>query len=322
MEKQKMKIVGLLGAIIFLLLAPSFLDSYWIRVITGIFLFAIMAEALNIIVGYCGYPAFGNIVFFGIGAYTTGVLMNKVAAPFIPSMIAGGVLSALYAAVLGLPILRLKGHYFAVCTLGVSEATREIVDNMVSLTGGGQGMTVPLIPKPIEWINLYFYYLTLGILGVTILVVFLISRSRLGYTLRAIRGDEDAALTMGINTTRYKIIAWSISAFFTALAGGIYAYWFTHIETTTVFALFIGIKFWIMYLLGGGGTVFGPVIGAFLLEFLSEWVWGKFLFIHTAVLGGIVVLVIIFMPQGFMKLVRQRLSFATLMANIRENRVT
>lgn len=309
-------------AIIFFLLAPSFVGGYWTRVLTSIFMFAIMAEALNIIAGYCGYAAFGNVVFFGLGAYTTGVLMNKVGAPFIPSMIAGGVLPALYAAILGLPILRLKGHYFAVATLGVNEATREIIDNLVKLTGGGQGMTMPIIPRPIEWINLYFYYLTLAILGVTILVVFLISRRRLGYTLRAIRGDEDAALTMGINATRYKVTAWSLSAFFTGLAGGIYAYWFTYMEPAIVFSLFISVKFWIMLLLGGGGTVFGPVIGAFLLEFISELVWGEFLFIHAAVFGGIIILVVIFMPQGFMKLIRQRLSFATLMANIRENRVT
>jgi branched-chain amino acid transport system permease protein len=321
MGKRAKMAVGLILAVVFLIFAPYMAGAYWTKVLTSIFLFGITAEALNIIAGYTGYPAFGNVGFFGLGAYVVGVLMTKVNCPFVPAMLMGGVICAILAALYGLPVLRLKGHYFAIATLGISEFTKEIINNWPSLTGGGDGITMPIIPKSPEWISLYFYYLNFIVLAVCTACVWLISRSRFGYTLRAIRGNEDAAMTMGINTAHYKALAWAISAFFTALAGGIYAYWFTYIDPGAVFDLFISVKMWVMLLLGGGMTVFGPVVGAFLFEFLSEIIWGKFLFIHAAVLGVAIILIVLFMPQGFMKLIRQRVTLATFLANIRENRV-
>jgi branched-chain amino acid transport system permease protein len=322
MQKRKKMGIALVLAVLVLIFAPFFSGGYWTKVLTGVFMFGITAEALNIIAGYTGYAAFGNVGFFGLGAYVVGVLMTKVNFPFLPAMLIGGVIAALLAALYGLPILRLKGHYFAIATLGISEFTREIIYNWPSLTGGGNGITMPIIQRSPEWINFYFYYLNLIVLAVCTTCVWLISRSRFGYTLRAIRGNEDAAMTMGINTRNYKVLAWAISAFFTALAGGIYAYWFTYIEPGAVFDLFISVKMWVMLLLGGGMTVLGPLVGAFLFEILSEIIWGEFLFIHAAVLGVVIILIVLFMPQGFMKLIRQRIGLATFLANIRENRVT
>ncbi len=322
MQKGKKMGIGLVLAVLVLIFTPFFSGGYWTKVLTGVFMFGITAEALNIIAGYTGYAAFGNVGFFGLGAYVVGVLMTKVNFPFLPAMLIGGVIAALLAALYGLPILRLKGHYFAIATLGISEFTREIIYNWPSLTGGGDGITMPIIQRSPEWINFYFYYLNLIVLAVCTTCVWLISRSRFGYTLRAIRGNEDAAMTMGINTRNYKVLAWAISAFFTALAGGIYAYWFTYIEPGAVFDLFISVKMWVMLLLGGGMTVLGPLVGAFLFEILSEIIWGEFLFIHAAVLGMVIILIVLFMPQGFMKLIRQRIGLATFLANIRENRVT
>jgi branched-chain amino acid transport system permease protein len=322
MEKTKKAAIGLILAIVFLIFAPFFSGAYWTKVLSSVFMFGITAEALNIIAGYTGYPAFGNVGFFGLGAYVVGVLMTKVSLPFIPALLISGGIAALFAVLFGLPVLRLKGHYFAIATLGIAEFIQAIVYNWTSLTGGGDGITMPIIQKSPEWVNLYFYYLNFIVLVLCTACVWLISRSRFGYTLRAIRGNEDAAMTMGINTRNYKVLAWAISAFFTGLAGGIYAYWFTYIDPGSVFDLFISVKMWVMLLLGGGMTVFGPLVGAFLFEMLSEVIWGEFLFIHAAVLGGVIILIVLFMPQGFMKLIRQRISLATFLANIRENRVT
>lgn len=308
-------------ALIFLITAPFFLSGYWVRLLTSIFMFAVMAESWNILAGFCGYPSFGNVVFFGLGAYTTCILMVKLHQSFWVGAIAGAILCAIYAIVLGLPILRLKGHYFAVATLGLSEATKELVTNLDKITNGSEGISLPIIPGDVKVIYAAFYYGMFGIMIVTILFTYWMSKRRLGYAFQAIRADEEAALVTGINTTWYKTIAWSVSAFFTGLAGGVYAYWTAFINPEGVFDVAITVKMLIMTFLGGPGTVIGPIIGAFIFEFLSEVVWSTFVNIHAAFLGVLIVLVVIFMPGGFMKLMKGKLSLSYLLANIRENRI-
>jgi branched-chain amino acid transport system permease protein len=307
--------------LILLVIAPFFLTGYWVRTFTDIFMFAILASAWNLIAGFCGYPAFGNVVFFGIGAYTTGILMTKLQVPLFPAVITGGILSIVLAILLGFPLLRLRGHYFAIATLGVNEALREVVTNLTDLTGGGYGISVPIIPGKVEAVLAFFYFIMLGLLVVIIIVSQIILRSRFGFACRAIRSDEDAAAVTGINTTMYKISAWSVSAFFTGIVGGVYAAWMSYIDPGSVFDMAIAIKFCIMVLLGGAGTVFGPVFGAIILEAVALVVWTKFLVLHAAVLGFIIMLVVIFMPRGFMQFVKGRLSMPALLANIRENKV-
>lgn len=305
----------------FLVAAPALLTGYWIRTLTDIFMFAVLAASWNLIAGYCGYPAFGNVVFFGLGAYATGILMTKGQLSLLWAVAAGGVLAVVLAVLLGWPLLRLKGHYFAIATLGVNEALREIVINLTDLTGGGYGISLPVLPGKVKLILALFYFLMLGLLAAVILLTQLISQSRFGFGCRAIRADEDAAAVLGIHTTKYKIIAWSLSALFTGLAGGIYAAWMTYIDPASVFDMSISIKFCIMVLLGGAGTVWGPILGAFILEVISVLVWSKFVILHAAVLGFIIILVVILMPRGFMQFMRGRLSMAVLLANIKENRI-
>ena len=308
-------------ALIFLIVAPTFLTGYWIRTLTDIFMFAILATSWNLIAGYCGYAAFGNVVFFGLGAYTTGILMTKVHMSFFLGVAAGGILSVLLAIILGFPLLRLKGHYFAIATLGVNEALREIVINLTNLTGGGYGISLPILPGKVHIILAFFYFLMLGLLVAAVILTQIISKKRLGFAFRAIRADEEAASLSGINTRMYKIIAWSLSALFTGLAGGVYAVWITYIDPVSVFDMSIAIKFCIMVLLGGAGTVFGPVIGAFILEIISILVWSKFAVLHAAILGFIIILVVILMPRGFMQFIKGRLSMAALLAHVKENRI-
>ena len=321
MSIRNWKWIGFGIAFLFLITAPFFLSAYWVRLLTSVFMFAVMAESWNILAGFCGYPSFGNAVFFGLGAYTTCILMVKLHQPFLVGVIAGAILCTIYAIVLGFPILRLKGHYFAIATLGLSEATKELVTNLEKITKGSEGISLPIIPGDVKVIYAAFYFAMFGIMIVTILFTYWMSKRRLGYAFQAIRADEEAALVTGINAAWYKTIAWSASAFFTGLVGGVYAYWTAFINPEGVFNVAITVKMLLMTFLGGPGTVFGPIVGAFIFEFLSELVWSTFVNVHAAFLGVLIVLVVIFMPGGFMKLIKGKLSLASLLAHIKENRI-
>jgi branched-chain amino acid transport system permease protein len=300
---------------------PFLIEGYWVRVTTSILMYAIVTAALNIIAGFAGYAAFGNIVFFGIGAYTTAMLMLRVGFPWWGGVIVGGLLAAIYAILLGIPILRLRGHYFAIATLGINRATEQIALDWGSFTGGGKGITLPLPKMEIQQFYAMIYFIMFGLLLLTVLVNFMISRSRLGYALRAIRDNEDAAEASGIFPARCKITAWAISAFLTGLTGGVFAYWFSFIEPATVFDIMIAVKAFVMMMLGGAGTVLGPVLGAFLIEWISETVWGKFLTLHMMILGIIMVAVVILIPKGMLEMFRRKFSLAGLWRNLKNQAV-
>ena len=304
------KVLGLscVAAGIFLTCCPFFLSAYWLRILTNIFMFAILSQAINIISGYTGYPAFGNVVFFGLGAYSTGVLMVKFHTSFAITIPIGIAVCLLFTLLFGIPVLRLKGHYFAIATLGLNEATRAIVDNLTGLTGGGMGLSLPLPPGNIEAIAWFFYFVLFGTMVMIILATYVLSISRFGYACRSIRADEEAAKSMGINTTRYKTIAWMVSAAFTGIAGSVYAYWMSYIEPSAVFDMTIAIKSFVMFLLGGAGTVIGPVLGAFFIELISTFAWGHLLNYHIGALGVIIILVVILMPRGFILFLQDRFS--------------
>ena len=307
-------------ACLFLLIAPMGIRGYWVRLLTNMFMFGVLAESVNIIAGYCGYLALGNMLFFGLGAYVVAVLMAKLAFGFTLSLIIAGLGASLFSVVVGLPILRLKGQYFLMATMGLLELLREITTNL-PVTGGGQGITLPMFPGAAATANHYFYYLMLGLMFACILCTFYISRSPLGYALSAIRFDEEAASVMGINPTIYKTWAWALSAFFTGLAGGTYAYWMSYIDPGEAFQMTPSIKMYLMMVLGGRATVLGPVIGAFFIEFISEVVWGEFLELHFLILGLILVIVVVFAPKGLMGLSQKGFSLSRLIAGIKENRI-
>lgn len=303
-----------------LLLAPLVLGGYWVRVFSNIFMFAAMAQSLNIMAGFTGYADFGNTVFFGLGAYTTAVLTAKGGAPVLLAVVAGGLTGAALASLIGLPLLRLRGHYFAIATIGVLEAAREVIAN-IGFLGGGMGITLPIFAGKPEVFYTAVYYLLFGVLLAYTGVAWWLSRSKFGYALRTIKADEEAAGAMGIHTTRYKIRAWRLSAFCTGLVGGIYAYWLNFIEPPIVFDIMISVKVWLILLLGGAGTALGPIAGAMILELLQAVIWGGLLRGHMLILGAVLVLVVIFMPTGFIALARKRFSPATVLADLRANRI-
>lgn len=305
-----------LGALAFVGAAPRLLSAFMVQFGINLFMLAILAESWNIIGGFTGYASFGNVAFFGLGAYTTGILMTKVALPLPVALAGATVVPMLFAAAIGLPILRLKGHYFAIATLGVAETVREVVYN-VELTGAGTGLVMPIARTPA-----LFFYLMLAILVAVTLVNGWLARSRFGYGLVAIREDEDAAAAMGIDTARYKTIAFAISGAFAGITGGVFAYWITFIDPDAVFRVIITIQMIIMAVFGGAGTVVGPLLGALVLASVSEVLSTQLVALAELFNGLIVILVVLFMPKGLLEVLKAgRGSFRVMTRNLREYRV-
>jgi branched-chain amino acid transport system permease protein len=285
------------AGLIVLCVAPLGISPYWLRVLTSVLMYVIITQGLNVIVGITGYHAFGNGVFFGIGAYACGACMAW-GLPFAIGVAGAIVVSAACALMLGWPILRLKGHYFAIATVALNLAAVQIIIQIGGITGGAQGLALPLStwePKPLY---VAIYYLMLVGAVVSTAIVALLLKLPLGFALRAIRDSERAAAVMGINTTKAKVFAWAISAAMTGFAGGVWAYWITFIEPSSAFDPGVGVKAYIMLIIGGMGSILGPVIGAFLLEIVSTLVWGSFLQAHQLILGLLIIIICIVAPNG------------------------
>ncbi len=283
---------ALVLACVYLALIPTIGTGYWVRTLTFIFMFAVLAAGWNLIGGFAGYAAFGQVGWFGMGAYSVAVAMSKWHWPFYPALALGTALPAAAALAVGLPVLRLRGHYFAIATLGIAITLRELVNNF-DLTGAGSGLSTPLGPS-----FSYYYYLMFGAMLLAVAVTWMLRRSRLGYALLAIRENESAAATLGVNTTLAKAAAFAISAALAGLVGAIYAYWTAFIDPSTVFDLTFNVRMIVMVILGGTGTILGPVIGAFLLEGISQTLWSSFPAEHLIFFGIAVVLIVLFVPAG------------------------
>ena len=315
---------------------PLLTDRLWFRIATIIAMFIVMATAWNIIGGIAGYAAFGNVAFFGIGAYTTGMLITKANWPFLIALPFAPVVSAAFAALVGLPLLRLRGHYFAVASLGVGVAVGELVQNIdykgQPLFGGATGLFLPIYS--VDNRGLFFFYLMVAAAAVSIAITWWVLRSKFGYGLIAIRENEDAAAVVGVNTTIYKVAAYALAAALTGLAGGIFSQWNVFINQDNVFPIEYNVQMILMALLGGTGTVFGPAAGAVLLQLLIQFLGGTLPisfdlpFVSTTarpvvaqiILGVLLVGVVIFVPRGVIDFFggRTRLSLAYLRQSLRE----
>ena len=281
-----------------------------VRVVTAVLMFVALAQAWNIIGGFTGYACFGQVAFFGIGGYTTAVLMEHANWSFWWALPVSAAGCAMFAGLIGLPLLRLRGHYFAIATLGVAEGMREVITNLGPLTGGGAGITVPTVAgRGTPWLgNDGFYLLFLALAVLAVAVAVLISRSRFGYGLRAINQDEDAAAAAGVNTTRAKVAALSVSAVITALVGSAYAFQQITIYPQRLFDVDITVTMIVMVVIGGAGTVLGPLVGAVGLQFVSEYLRQAYPQEHILVLGAVIVLVVLLFPAGLLTAARDAVS--------------
>ncbi len=262
-------------------------------------LLATLAQGWNIIGGYTGYASFGNSVFFGLGSYGTAIAMVQWHLPFGVGLVFGAVLAVVFALVLGIPVLRLRGHYFAIATLALSQVMTAIVSNL-EIAGRNTGLVLPLLNG-----DPLFYELSLALLVLATLTVFWIAHSRFGFGLIAIRENEDAAASMGINTTLYKVLAFAISGIFSALAGGIHAYWITFIDPVSAFDLSLNVKMIIMTVFGGPASILGPVVGAFVLSGISEILSSAISSVASLFFGAVIIVAVVFMPRGLADVLRR-----------------
>lgn len=297
--RTRIAILALLVAVLVALLA--FGDNYVLRLATTVAMYVTLAVAWNIVGGFTGYPSFATAAFFGLGAYVGGIALSK-GVPLAAAWIGAGIVTALFATLLGLAILHLRGHYFAIGSLVVADVLREVTNSWTSLTGGGMGLNVPLVGGSSSS-QAQFFLLSMSAVAVAVILAAIwIARSRLGVALRCIEQNEDAAQVIGIDTRRAKVAAFAISSLFIGIVGAIYASWVTYIDPTDVYDVSLSVKPIIMGLLGGVGTIAGPVIGAFAFLALEELIWRNSLEFHAGILGLLVVALVLFLPGGLREL--------------------
>ena len=282
-------------------------------------LLAVLAQGWNIIGGYTGYASFGNSVFYGLGSYGVAIAMVQWHLPFAVGLLFGVALAVAFALLLGVPVLRLRGHYFAIATLALAGVMAAIVSN-IPLAGQNIGLVLPPLND-----DRLFYGLALGLMLISTGVVWWLTRSRFGFGLIAIRENEDGAAVMGVNTTLYKVLAFTLSGVLSSLAGGIHAYWITFLDPESAFDIGLNVKMIIMAVFGGAGTVLGPVIGAFTLSAISEWLSSEVTSIATLFFGVVIIAAVVLMPHGLMDLARRArlrtLTWRYLGENVRANKL-
>ena len=336
MLSDKKELSGITLIILFGVLSPILFPNYRIQ-LSELWIFMVFASTWNIQGGKMGYNSFGNIIFFGLGMYLCASTQIAYALDLAEWTAAGGVktfvhtasqyfiglplgliiaglVPALIAGFLGSLILGLRGHYFAICTLGIGIAAGEFATS-VSIWGGGQGMTVPVWPK-VDGQDLdflgggmnFFYTLSFLLFVSTFFTLRWLFSTRFGLILTAIRDNEDKAEAMGIPTMRYKVTGWVFSAFFMGIAGGIYGNINGYIEPTEVaFAgATFGVYMVLMTILGGKGTLWGPIIGALVFQVFKEFFWTFFLGWQLVALGFLIIVIVVFFPEGIMGWLRQK----------------
>jgi branched-chain amino acid transport system permease protein len=271
----------------------------------------ILASSINIIMGYTGYVSFGHIVFFGIGGYIAFYLMQTFQAHFVLAALVGGGVSSLIAFLMGSAVLRLRGAYFALATIGINEAFRSFVSNFEPF-GGSIGMffnfSVYDAYGGAKNAGQFAYYAMVALALATIAASFLVKKSKFGLGLMAIREDQDAAQVLGINPARMKVITYTISAFFPAVAGAIFFFKNGIIEPGPAFELHRSIEALVMVMLGGFGTVTGPIFGAVVYERLRGFLITNPTLsqAHLVIAGAMLLIIVLFVPAGLIGWLRNR----------------
>lgn len=295
-------------ALLLLLIFPLIQRSqYYQHVMVMTMMAAVLASSWNILGGYAGYTSLGHAAFFGLGGYLVALTHNRFGwHPFISTWFLAFIVTGV-ALVLGWISLRTHGSAFVVVTIAMVFIFRIVALNLSSITNGARGLTQPRpgwdgVPWSPEFIKIPFHYIMLILLCLTIFISWRIRQSKFGLGLIAIREDEGKAEAVGINTMLYKVLAFGISAYFMGVAGGIYSYFFTYIDPQFIFDIFTGVTMVLIAILGGRGTLWGPVLGAFIMEPLGNWIIGTFggTQIHLTIFGGILLMVMLFMPQGIL----------------------
>lgn len=291
-RSNRLKVAVIIALLVACSVLPFLLGGYQQRVATYILFGIILASGYNIIGGLAGYPSFGHAVFIGMGAYSTGILMNRFGVPFEVTILTGGLIAAVFALVTGPPLLRLQGHYFAIATLVLQLAVMRGV-NSVPFLGGGTGW-----PAVVDYGQVEFYFMFLVLALLAIGLVWLIRRSRFGYGLRALSLNEEHAEMVGVPTTMYKTTAYVLSAIPVGIAGVLFAGWLNFVQVATVFEVELSINMILYVLLGGVGTLTGPIIGAIALETVNQYLWANYPNLHILWYGLLIIGIVLYLPGG------------------------
>lgn len=312
------------------IVAPLLFPAYRIQ-LSELWLFIVFALTWDLVGGQMGYNSFGNVVFIGVGMYTCAIvqvgLLYSVAdytaargggtdfvfgpADYIKGLAlglpAGAIAAGLTAGVLGSAVLGMRGHYFAICTLGLGVAAGELAAGWEWI-GAGAGLTAPTPPDEIGDTNTLFYYFSFALAVVTFAVMGWLYRTRFALAINAIRDNEDKAEAMGLPTKQIKVMAWIIAAVFLGVAGGVYGNLKRFIDPTDVAfsGATIGVWMVLMAILGGKGTLVGPVTGAIVFQFTKEFFWTFLLGWQRVALGVLIVAIVVFFPQGILGFLQER----------------
>jgi branched-chain amino acid transport system permease protein len=299
--------LAILGLVV--LAYPVLTSSYPVYQRLGalVLLYAIGASAWNIVGGYAGQVSIGHAVFFGVGAYSAVLAYHYLGLPPIAGIPLGIIVSVLIAAVIGVPTVRLAGHYFSMATIAVAELTR-VMTTTSEFLGGAQGLTGPTVPRTVLDLSftsaLPYYYIFLVVLAGVLWLTWRIEKSRMGFYLRAIKDNERAARSLGVMAGRYKLYAYMLSAALTALAGGLYLTMFGFIDPDSGLGILISVKMLIMAALGGAGLLLGPLVGAAILvpleEISNSLLGGRGAGITFVVYGAIIMIIARFLPSGLL----------------------
>ncbi len=297
---------GVVVLILLILFPIVFQKPFPQHVMILVFMFGMMAVAWNIMGGYAGMFSFGQVAFFGIGAYTSSFLLITYHINPWLGLVVGGLIAALVGAAIGYPCSNLRGHYFAIASIAFGEIVRTHFNNW-KLVGAAEGMTLPMLKESFENFmfhssKLPYYYIMLAFLIISLVVCYIVATSKMGYYFRAIKESHDVAKVLGINVVWYRLIAIMISAFLTAMAGTFYAQYVLYLDPESVLILPISIQIVLISMLGGAGSIMGPVIGAAILMPVSEitrvMLGHKGTGIDMIIYGALITLISVYQPKG------------------------
>ena len=271
-------------------------EGYFTHLAIVVLVFSILASSLNLLIGYTGLVSIAHAAFFGIGAYASGVVVARYKVPVWLGFCAAVALAALVAAALSLPSFRTRGIYYGIVTVAFQLISSEVFDNWYRVTGGGLGLKGIPRPAAVFQSKVWYYYLTLAFVLAVHFAIVRLTQSSFGLALMAIRDNETKALMLGLRPLRYKAAVFVIAAGFAGLAGSLYAHYIEYAHPD-FFNFAVSIDVFLMVVLGGAGTLYGPPVGVLVVEFLREVLHG-FAALRLIIFGTMLVLIILFLPQG------------------------
>ncbi|MGC9976061.1 MAG: branched-chain amino acid ABC transporter permease [Syntrophales bacterium] len=303
---HKQMTIGLAVLVLLLVFPLVVTQIFPLQIMILVFMYAMLGVAWNIMGGSAGMFSFGQAAFFGIGAYTSSYLLTAFHVnPWI-GLIAGGVVAAMVAAAIGYPCSNLRGHYFAIASIAFAEIVRVHFNNW-TLVNAAEGISLPMLDE--SFTNFMFhtskvpyYYVALAFLILALVVCRFVATSKMGYYFRAIKESHDVAEVLGVNVVRYRLIAIMISAFLSAMAGTFYAQYVLYIDPESVMLLAVSVQIVLLSMLGGAGSVMGPVIGAAVLIPIAEvtrvWLGSRGIGLDMLIYGFMITIISMYQPQG------------------------